>query len=183
MGLIITAEYGKHAKELILILGKKDLIKDNNLIPSLLLSCYLHDLGMATDHGPKHGRHSLEFASRFLIENNLREEDFPGMLQAVLDHDNKNYSSPGAVNVHTLLSVADDLDAFGFIGIYRYIEIYYLRGVSPDEMGSKIMENALRRFLHFEELFRNEVTLLISTGKGSIYLIISSDRLTLNQYP
>jgi hypothetical protein len=30
----------------------------------------------------------------------------------------------------TILSVADDLDAFGYIGIYRYIEIYLERGIN-----------------------------------------------------
>ena len=32
----------------------------------------------------------------------------------------------------TVLSVADDLDAFGFTGIYRYSEIYLTRGINPD---------------------------------------------------
>ena len=33
----------------------------------------------------------------------------------------------------TILSVADDLDAFGFTGIYRYLEIYLTRGINPED--------------------------------------------------
>ena len=35
----------------------------------------------------------------------------------------------------TILSVSDDLDAFGYIGIYRYTEIYLTRGIDPEKIG------------------------------------------------
>ena len=40
------------------------------------------------------------------------------------------------MNLLTILSVADDLDAFGFIGIYRYSEIYLTRGIDPEKIGT-----------------------------------------------
>lgn len=144
------------AKELILILAEKNRLTDSSIIPGLLIASYLHDIGMAIDHGPRHGRHSLELCERFLKENSLDEKNFPGMSEAILEHDKKDYSSPSGINIRTLLAVADDIDAFGFTGIYRYIEIYALRGVAQEETGMKIRENAGKRYMHFEELFGSE---------------------------
>ncbi|MGE5419069.1 MAG: hypothetical protein ACM3UT_02740 [Chloroflexota bacterium] len=144
------------AKELTLILAEKDLINDPRIVPSLLIASYIHDLGMTVDHGPRHGRHSYELCKRFLAGNRLNEADFPGLLSAILEHDNKDYKKPAGISVHTLLSVSDDLDAFGYAGIYRYIEIYVLRGISPGELGLRIRENAGKRYLHFEQMFGEE---------------------------
>ena len=44
-----------------------------------------------------------------------------------------------------MLSVADDLDAFGFTGIYRYSEIYLMRGINPNQLGHLIIENAAKQ--------------------------------------
>lgn len=147
------------AKELTMILAE-DISSESFHLPSLLIASYLHDLGMAVDHGPKHGRHSLEFCKRFLKENNLEESDFPGLFRAVLDHDNKDYPAPSGINVHTLLSVADDLDAFGFTGIYRYTEIYTVRGIMPEDLGYRVRENAMKRYLHFEDLFSSHAPVI-----------------------
>jgi hypothetical protein len=149
------------AKTLILLLNNNNKIKDTRLVSGLLLASYLHDIGMATDHGPRHGRHSLEFCKQFLIENNLHEYDFPGLTEAVLYHDNKDYSLPAEINLHTILSVADDLDAFGFTGIYRYIEIYTMRGMGFEDLGTMIRNNARKRFFHFNELFTAEETIIL----------------------
>ncbi len=53
------------------------------------------------------------------------------------------------------LSVADDLDAFGYIGIYRYLEIYIARNVRPEVIGYEIRKNALVRFQNFELKYGN----------------------------
>ena len=49
--------------------------------------------------------------------------------------------------------MADDLDAFGFSGIYRYSEIYLIRGIKPELIGESIIENAAKRFDHFKKNF------------------------------
>lgn len=148
------------AKELIQILAAKNRLPDSFVIPGLLIASYLHDIGMAIDHGPRHGRQSFELCKRFLKENSLDEKEFPGMLEAVLEHDNKDYSSPTTNNIQTLLSVADDLDAFGITGIYRYIEIYTLREITHQELGSKIRDNAEKRYKHFQDMFVSEDELI-----------------------
>ena len=148
------------ARELITSLPEKQLPKDPHYISSLIIATYLHDIGMVTDPGPRHGRCSYDFCRIFLDQNDLQESDFPGLLNAILDHDKKDYSVPDVLNLQNLLSVADDLDAFGFIGIYRYIEIYLLRDIKLKDLAESIRENAKKRYNHFEELFRFEKSLI-----------------------
>jgi len=108
---------------------------------------------MATDTGTKHGIYSRKKCSRFLKENDLKESDFGDLLHAVENHDDKEYSDlSGNSILLTILSVADDLDAFGYTGICRYLEIYLLRGTSPAEIGYKILCNARCRFDNFTNL-------------------------------
>jgi hypothetical protein len=123
----------------------------------LIIACYLHDIGMAIETGPRHGKHSREFCIKFLEKNNLRENDYQDVLDTIGNHDIKDYvSSEGRNDLLTVLSVADDLDAFGFAGIYRYSEIYLTRGITPIQIGHLIIENAERRFKNFENIFNAE---------------------------
>ncbi len=120
----------------------------------LLIACYLHDLGMSTDPGIRHGKLGREFCLQFLEENELSIPDNYEILDAIENHDNKeNVDSSGEDSILSLLSVADDLDAFGYIGIYRYSEIYLTRGIQPQRAGFMIRENATGRFLNFISLF------------------------------
>ena len=85
---------------------------------------------MSVDPGVKHGKHSRDLCQRFLMENNLPENDFTDVLEAIENHDNKDYSGNTIQNdLLTILSISDDLDAFGITGIYRYSEIYLTRGI------------------------------------------------------
>lgn len=140
------------AKEIAEVLNNHNLLSDNAMPGSLIIACYLHDSGMAADHGPDHGKHSARLTEEFLEKNKLPAKDYPGLCEAVLLHDKKEYASPSLINLHSVLSMADDLDAFGIIGVYRYLEIYLLRGVTLPELGKKIRQNAATRFRHFEEL-------------------------------
>jgi len=143
-----------YAKELLYI-----PLKQYNTTPAcqpskLIIACYLHDSGMSVEHGPRHGKHSREFCLRFLENNNLSAHNYEDVLDTIENHDRKDYPSSGDRNdLLTVLSVADDLDAFGFTGIYRYSEIYLKRGIGPDQIGPLIIENAARRCKNFERIF------------------------------
>jgi hypothetical protein len=116
---------------------------------------------MSIEPGPIHGRHSRELCTQFLAKYNLRETDYKDVLETIINHDIKDYSGgTGIVDMLTILSVADDLDAFGFIGIFRYSEIYLTRGISPLEMGHLIKENAGRRFDNFTKIFEFDSALV-----------------------
>jgi len=123
-----------------------------NLAVKLIIASYLHDIGMSVEKGLRHGKHSRDFSIEFLTSNNLNPEDFTDLLDAIENHDRKNYLIQSPDNVLlTLLSLADDLDAFGFIGIYRYTEIYHLREIKPEFLGYRIQENAKVRFDNLEK--------------------------------
>jgi hypothetical protein len=120
---------------------------------NLIIACYLHDIGMFVEPGPRHGKHSRELCRQFFEKNNLDENDYKDVLDTIENHDIKDYSAEMNRNdLLTVLSVADDLDAFGFSGIYRYSEIYLTRGVNPFKIGYLILQNAEKRFKNFEKI-------------------------------
>jgi HD superfamily phosphodiesterase len=121
----------------------------------LIIASYLHDLGMSIDPGIRHGILSRELCKSFLKTNNLYESEHWDVLKAIEYHDDKDYKISGNNKNELLkiLSVADDLDAFGFIGIYRYLEIYLTRGIQPEIIGYEIRENAQKRFQNLESTF------------------------------
>lgn len=120
----------------------------------LIIACYLHDIGMSVESGTRHGIHSRKLCLQFLNKYNLPENDFKDVLDTIGNHDNKDYTLKSGINdLLKVLSVADDLDAFGFAGIYRYSEIYLMRGINPNQLGNLILENAWSRFKNFEDIY------------------------------
>ena len=83
----------------------------------------------------------------------------PLQLSQQFRHDDKTYKSNlnrstplAAGDTLTLLSIADDLDAFGFIGIARYTEINLLRGATPINLPLKVVHNLESRWKFIEPL-------------------------------
>jgi hypothetical protein len=140
----------RYAKELTVLLPAGKTTSDSQLPSKLIIASYLHDIGMSVETGESHGKYSRDLCIDFLDKNHLPADDYTDVLEAIANHDKKDYQGNIAVNVLlTILSVADDLDAFGFTGIYRYSEIYLVRGVSRAKIGDLILANAARRFDHF----------------------------------
>ena len=151
-----------NAKELLAANSNNGNPVSGKLAETLLIGCYLHDLGMCIDAGSVHGSLSADLCRQFLSRNGLAENDFPGLIRAIETHDRKEYrsaSDPG--NPATLLSVADDLDAFGYIGIYRYAEIYLARHIPRSELGFRILENSANRFANFSHVFADSPDLIL----------------------
>jgi len=144
----------ENAKLLTLALASKNRTIDDDFALKLIIVCFMHDLGMSVDPGFVHGKHSKSLCIRFLNEQKLSPDEFKNVLDTIENHDNKEYNGTGEVNdLLLVLSVADDLDAFGFTGIYRYSEIYLERKISFDDIGNKIRKNARKRFENFEKYF------------------------------
>ena len=144
----------KYAMEFLITVPPENSTDTLRLAENLIIACYLHDIGMSVDPGIKHGKHSRNICSRFLIGHNLSENDFTEVLEAIEYHDNKDYTSNGYMNnLLTILSVADDLDAFGCIGIFWYSEIYLTRDLGYDKIGYMIRENAQKRYDNFIKIF------------------------------
>jgi HD superfamily phosphodiesterase len=150
-----------NARELLLIRFEPESEISEKFPSKLIIASYLHDIGMSVDSGIRHGKHSRKLCIDFLTNNNLPVGEYEDLLETIEHHDRKEY--PGDTDVNELLSilsVADDLDAFGFTGIYRYSEIYLIRGIKPDQIGRSIIENASKRFDHFEKIFYFNISLV-----------------------
>jgi hypothetical protein len=143
-----------YSKELLTRLAGQNPTFIYELPSKLIIASYLHDIGMSVETGIIHGKHGKDLCIRFLDQNHFPLNDYQDVLSAIENHDIKDYTGNNIVNdLLTILSVADDLDAFGFTGIFRYSEIYLKRGINPEEIGHLIMENAGMRFDNFVKTF------------------------------
>jgi HD superfamily phosphodiesterase len=139
-----------YAREILPILINNESLPAGCDPERLIIACYMHDIGMSAEPGPKHGKKSSEFCQKFLVSIGLDLNAYKDLLEAIENHDEKDYPSRDNVKcLLTILSLADDLDAFGFTGIYRYCEIYLRRGISPYELGDLVRKNARVRFDNF----------------------------------
>ena len=139
-----------YSKEILCAVHDSGIKTSPDLAVKLIIASYLHDIGMSVDPGEQHGYFSGELCRIFITENQLDEPEFKDVIYAVAVHDQKEYnSSSGEKSLLSILSVADDLDAFGYIGIYRYLEIYLARGIPASEAAFRIKLNAEKRYSNF----------------------------------
>jgi len=114
---------------------------------------------MSITRDESHGRASKTICEKFFRSENINPpEGFHHALKAIEEHDDKTTLFTGTthgISVKMLVSTADDLDAFGYIGVLRYAEIYLLRGIQPENMGQKVSDNAAKRFQNFKSIFIN----------------------------
>ena len=129
-------------------------------ISNLLMAAFLHDIGMSRDQGIRHGFQGKMAAEEYISIGGLRRTDYEDALNAIEFHDNKSYDfNYGNNQVLKIQSVADDLDAFGTTGIWRYTEIYRAREIPEEITGYRILENAASRFENFKS-FSSDMPLL-----------------------
>ncbi len=125
---------------------------DNAIIAALF-----HDTGMIDTLGPEHGINSMRICENFLDHStDLETAVFEQAFTAIVNHDKKEYKEKNTQtrDLSTLLPIADDLDAFGRIGVLRYYEIYYLRGIPEKEIPLKVLQNIQKRWEHFSFHFK-----------------------------
>jgi HD superfamily phosphodiesterase len=176
-----------YAKELLGFLEPEYTGNITRLTDELIVSCYLHDIGMSVDPGIEHGKHSRDFCARFLDKYKIQEADFINALNAIENHDDKNYTAGNTkTDLLTILSVADDLDAFGCIGIYRYAEIYLVRHVDVEKIGKMIRENAGKRYDNFLKTFGSSDEMVVKHWERyyllDIFFSKYNDQLTSYQF-
>lgn len=126
---------------------------DQPLVEGVLIAAFFHDLGMAYSTREDHGRLGRELCKLWFRDKGKdKPERFEEILRAIELHDRKDvqiytsFSRETPPEILGILSVADDLEAMGTIGIYRYTEIYLDRGIPIEELGKRILENAKTRF-------------------------------------
>jgi HD superfamily phosphodiesterase len=144
----------QNASLLLELLYGSSMISDPAMAEKALIASFFHDTGMTVYRGPDHGRESRRICDVYLGSCDLPDSIKTEILEAVEMHDNKDYtglSDPSSLAA--ILSVADDMDAFGIAGIARYEEIYSMRGVPAEEMPGMIIKNVMSRLRHLETTY------------------------------
>ncbi len=145
----------KNAACLIERLAGAGMVTDKNLAVKAIIASFFHDTGLTVNRGPDHGIESRHICSTFLETTDLAEDDRHEILDAVEKHDNKEYTgNSDPSSLAAIISVADDIDAFGEAGIGRYEEIYSMRGIPAPEMPGLIVTNVLSRLRHLESTYK-----------------------------
>jgi len=129
-----------------------------NVVESCLIASLFHDTGLTKTLDENHGYESRKICEFYFEKNNIiKPENFEKILYAIEMHDDKDYklynNTPDSVL--SILCNADDLDAFGKIGIDRYTEIYLLRGINLNELPNLVIKNLDKRFTNFENTYKN----------------------------
>ncbi len=146
----------EYSKEILLALNTTFEIKPE-LIQACLIASLFHDTGLTINLDEKHGKQSKEICLRYFEENKLIKPDhFEDILFAIEKHDDKDYKSVNSTpnSILSILCNADDLDAFGNIGVIRYSEIYLMRGVSLNDLADLVIKNLDKRFQNFENTYQ-----------------------------
>jgi HD superfamily phosphodiesterase len=142
-----------HAKDLLNQLAKNGVILNEKDIEKLIIAVFFHDTGMTVTMQKDHGKISRKIAKDFLKDKNFSPLELEEILDAVEHHDQKDYKVTGKseINLQALLNISDDLDAFSFIGAYRYTEIYLLRNTPVKDLSDPVLDNLQKRFQNMKD--------------------------------
>lgn len=146
----------QYAKEYLTEIKGNDKPIDHKEILSVFFSCFFHDTGMSVTLDKSHGIASRKIFDNFVNEYLNREIfNYEETCAAIQKHDNKEailLDIPGFSDKSitlSILSVCDDLDAFGAIGILRYTEIYLLRKIPLQDISKAVSDNLNFRIKNF----------------------------------
>lgn len=147
----------EYAKDILYALNPSTEL-NYNTVESCLIASLFHDTGLTKTTSENHGKESRVICSRYFEDNNLsKPSNFEEILSAIEKHDDKEYKLNNIDNnsIFSILCNADDLDAFGKIGVIRYTEIYLLRGININKLPEMVINNLDKRFLYFERNFKS----------------------------
>lgn len=147
----------KFAKEIMKAVHQEFEI-NYELIEASLIAVMFHDTGLSVTVDENHGKESRKLCQHYFNTNNIEKPAlFEELLEAIELHDDKNYTQniSEPASLLSIICSADDLDAFGKIGVIRYTDIYFLRGVSMNGLPDKVILNLDKRFSNFEKNYQN----------------------------
>lgn len=124
----------------------------NDFVEALLAAALFHDIGLSRITDERHGPEGAELFKRYVASNpDVRLSLASDIVEAIRVHDLKSPSSLNtAFDLASILTICDNLDSFGYIGAYRYAEIYLIRGMSRDDVAPRSLINIEKRFKSFE---------------------------------
>lgn len=136
---------------------KSDLGNSEQANLNLMVACYFHDTGLTINPNEDHGLASLQILNSWLETHHaIKPLISQSAYNAVQYHDDKSYKKHGKEplsldNTLAILCIADDMDAFSYLGILRYTEIYLMRGVAPELIPAMVLSNLKSRFQNMEQ--------------------------------
>ncbi len=123
----------ENAKQIFLELESAGFKLTENLIEKTIFAVFFHDLGLtAVKDEIGHGLAGLG-----------------EVLSVIEKHDDKFLASSDKASLMAILNTADDLDAFGAVGVLRYAEIYLLRDNDLKTLPDRVIKNLDKRFENF----------------------------------
>jgi hypothetical protein len=130
----------------------------------LIIAAFFHDTGITKTLDEKHGKAGKEICFEFLHKTKI--DIPPGIneaLTAIEFHENKEHENilKNKTSILAILSAADDMDAFGAIGIYRYAEIYLMRNIKYELFAKRILANLEKRYSRMENAYRHLISFMI----------------------
>ncbi len=148
------------AKELIILLNKNNFHIDKLAIEKVLFAAFFHDAGMSKSIEIQHGKISREICEDFFkTKPKLKPGGINEILEAIEYHDDKSYrnevfaKTPNKFDTLSILSIADDLDSFGFFGVFRFWEINVLREYPIENIPQKVLTSLKSRINHLNSTF------------------------------
>ncbi len=171
---------------------------NSNKLEALMIACMFHDTGLSITKSERHGHYSTQIFIDFCKLTGYYSEYNKCICNAISDHDNKNYINrykKDPFSIYNILPVADDLDALGYIGIFRYAEIYLMRGFCNKDIPKRIISNVNKRWNNlskiykdsnlttlFEEKYQKLISFYNQTDKGVVYLFINFILKNIDNY-
>jgi len=149
-----------HAIEILTHIHEPSHWLNKDYAQALIIAVFFHDTGLSKTHDVTHGKVSRQLCNDFFEKNQIpKPEKYNLALEAIEKHDDKAYLKEkvdfnirGSFNA--LVSVADDLDAFGAMGTFRYLEIYFRRQIADNEVIPAIFQNLNSRFSNFKKIYK-----------------------------
>lgn len=149
-----------HCRGLLIELHKAGLTITEQLIENALIACFFHDVGLTKTLDEQHGAEGAALCKQYISQiADLSDTQKTSIVKAVELHDDKSVKQhpvtkpDDMLNLGLLVSTADDLDALGHIGVFRYTEIYLKRGIGIDQLPRKVMANVRNRFTSFTNAY------------------------------
>ena len=143
----------KAAKEILIEIAEFNVLLSDEFVEAVLLASFFHDTGIIETRGVKHGEKGKKIYLEYIAENCKKEPALHTKIASAIEmHDQKTdnlfipFHWDKIPDLLTVVSIADDMDAMGTIGIYRYAEIYLHRSTPMNSLGMVLLNNVSTRY-------------------------------------
>ena len=142
----------KYCKQLLMHANRAEHSFSNDFVEALLAAALFHDIGLSKITDERHGPEGARLFKQYIAANpSIQLTLLNDAVEAICVHDLKAPSSLNkAFDLASILTICDNLDSFGYIGAYRYVEIYLIRDICANEAASRSLSNIKKRLKSFE---------------------------------